>query len=121
MDEHTFPLTGFVCKMAHATNGGRGGIMSTPRPKLPYPCNSQANSSSSDRASSAGGGRFETRPCYTKGVNCHSLLLTICCSKNIDKYKAHPVCFSLLLNSKFGQYHTWDDDQKMINPVKEDR
>ena len=40
--EHAFPLTGFVCKEAHVTFGGSGGIRSTARPGLPYPCNSQA-------------------------------------------------------------------------------
>ena len=42
--EHAFPLKGFVCKEAHVTFGGSGGIRSTARPKLPYPCNSQAKS-----------------------------------------------------------------------------
>ena len=42
--EHAFPLTGFVCKEAHVTFGGSGGIMSTARPELPYPCSSQAKS-----------------------------------------------------------------------------
>ena len=42
--EHAFPLTGFVCKEAHVTFGGSGGIRSTARPELPYPCNSQAKS-----------------------------------------------------------------------------
>ena len=42
--EHAFPLTGFVCKTAHITFGGRVGVMSTARPELPYPCNSQAKS-----------------------------------------------------------------------------
>ena len=28
--EHAFPLTGFVCWLAHVTFGGSGGIMSTP-------------------------------------------------------------------------------------------
>ena len=41
---HAFPLTGFVCMAAHVTNGGSGGIMTTARPELPYPCNSQAKS-----------------------------------------------------------------------------
>ena len=36
--EHAFPLTGFVCRSAHITFGGSGGIMTTARPKLPYPC-----------------------------------------------------------------------------------
>ena len=40
--EHVFPLTGFVCKTAQVTFGGSGGIRSTSRPGLPYPCNSQA-------------------------------------------------------------------------------
>ena len=42
--EHAFPLTRFVCKEAHVTFGGSGGIMSTARPELPYPCVSQAKS-----------------------------------------------------------------------------
>ena len=36
--EHAFPLTGFVCRSAHVTFGGSGGIRSTARPELPYPC-----------------------------------------------------------------------------------
>ena len=42
--EHAFPPTGFVCLVAHVTFGGSGGIMTTARPELPYPCNSQAKS-----------------------------------------------------------------------------
>ena len=42
--EHAFPLTGFVCRSAHVTFGGSGGIMTTARPELPYPCVSQAKS-----------------------------------------------------------------------------
>ena len=43
--EHAFPLTGFVCMAAHVTSfGGSGGIRSTARLELPYPCNSQAKS-----------------------------------------------------------------------------
>ena len=42
--EHAFPLTGFVCWLAHVTFGGSGGIRSTARPELPYPCKSQAKS-----------------------------------------------------------------------------
>ena len=42
--EHAFPLTGFVCKEAHVTFGGSGGIMTTARPELSYPCVSQAKS-----------------------------------------------------------------------------
>ena len=42
--EHAFPPTGFVCKAAHVTFGGSGGILSTARPELPYPCVSQAKS-----------------------------------------------------------------------------
>ena len=42
--EHAFPLMGFVCRSAHVTFGGSGGIMSTARPKLPYPCVSQVKS-----------------------------------------------------------------------------
>ena len=42
--EHAFPLTGFVCETAHVTFGCSGGIRSTARPELPYPCNSQAKS-----------------------------------------------------------------------------
>ena len=44
MGEHAFPLTGFVCMSAHVTFGGSGGIMTTARPKLSYPCDSQAKS-----------------------------------------------------------------------------
>ena len=39
VDEHAFPLTGFVCLEARATFGGSGRIMTTARP---YQCNSQA-------------------------------------------------------------------------------
>ena len=42
--EHAFPLTGFVCMEAHVTFGGSGGIRSTARPELPYPCYSHAKS-----------------------------------------------------------------------------
>ena len=42
--EHAFPLTGFICLEAHVTFGGSGGIMSTARPELPYPCVSQVKS-----------------------------------------------------------------------------
>ena len=42
--EHAFPLTGFVCKEAHVTFGGSGGIRLTAIPGLPYPCGSQAKS-----------------------------------------------------------------------------
>ena len=42
--EHAFLLTGFVCQTAHVTFGGSGGIMSTARPELPYPCRSEAKS-----------------------------------------------------------------------------
>ena len=42
--EHAFPLTGFVCRSAHVTFGGNGGIITTARPELPYPCVSQAKS-----------------------------------------------------------------------------
>ena len=42
--EHAFPLTGFVCKSAHVTFCGSGGIRSTARPELPYPCVSVAKS-----------------------------------------------------------------------------
>ena len=43
--EHAFPLTGFVCMAAHATFGGHcGGIMTTARQELPYPCVSKAKS-----------------------------------------------------------------------------
>ena len=44
MSEHAFPLTGFVCKEAYVIFGGSGGIRSTARPELPYPCVSQAKS-----------------------------------------------------------------------------
>ena len=46
--EHAFPLTGFVCWSAHVTFGGSGGIMTTARPELPYPCNSQGQVSGRD-------------------------------------------------------------------------
>ena len=46
--EHAFPLTGFVCMSAHVTFGGSGGIMTTARPELPYPCNSQSQVSGRD-------------------------------------------------------------------------
>ena len=36
--EPAFPLTGLVCWSAHVTFGGSGGIRSTARPELPYPC-----------------------------------------------------------------------------------
>ena len=36
--QHAFPLTGFVCEEAHVTFGGSGGIMTTARPEVPYPC-----------------------------------------------------------------------------------
>ena len=39
-----FPLTGFFFKEAHVTFCGSGGIRSTARPGLPYPCVSQAKS-----------------------------------------------------------------------------
>ena len=42
--EHAFPLSGFLCMAAHITFGGSGGIRSTARPELSYPCNSQAKS-----------------------------------------------------------------------------
>ena len=42
--EHAFPLTRFVCWSAHVTFGGSGGIRSTARPELPYPCVTQAKS-----------------------------------------------------------------------------
>ena len=42
--EHAFPLTGFVCRSAHVTFGGSGGIRSTATPELPYPCYPQAKS-----------------------------------------------------------------------------
>ena len=42
--EHAFPLMRFVCLSAHVTFSGSGGIRSTARPELPYPCVSQAKS-----------------------------------------------------------------------------
>ena len=42
--EHAIPLTDGVRESAHVTNGGSGGIRSTSRPELPYPCNSRAKS-----------------------------------------------------------------------------
>ena len=44
LGEHAFPLTGFVCMAAHVTLCGSGGIRSTARPELPYPCVFQAKS-----------------------------------------------------------------------------
>ena len=44
VSEHAFPLTGFVCMVAHVAFGGSGGIRSTARPELPYPCVTQAKS-----------------------------------------------------------------------------
>ena len=44
VSEHAFPLTAFVCRTAQVTFGGSGGIRSTARPELPYPCVSQAKS-----------------------------------------------------------------------------
>ena len=46
--EHAFPLMGFVCWSAHVTFGGSGGIMTTARPVLPYPCKSQSQVSGED-------------------------------------------------------------------------
>ena len=54
VDEHAFPLTEFVCESANVTFGGSGGIRSTARPELPYPCVSQAKSR--DETSRGGGG-----------------------------------------------------------------
>ena len=42
--EHALPLTGVVCKSAHVTFGGSGGIRSTARSELPFSCYSQAKS-----------------------------------------------------------------------------
>ena len=42
--EHAFPLTEFVGLSVHATFGCSGGIMSTARSELPFPCISQAKS-----------------------------------------------------------------------------
>ena len=42
--EHAFPLTEFAGLPAHIIFGGNGGIMSTARQELPYPCISQAKS-----------------------------------------------------------------------------
>ena len=42
VDEHAFPMKGFFARRIHVTFGGSGGIMSTARPELPYPCNSKA-------------------------------------------------------------------------------
>ena len=38
--EHAFPSTGFAVALArpYVTFGGSGGIMTTARPELPYPC-----------------------------------------------------------------------------------
>ena len=37
-NSRTFPLTGFVSVSVQATDDGSGGIMSTARPELSYPC-----------------------------------------------------------------------------------
>ena len=42
VDEHDFPLTGFVGLSANTTFGVSGWIMLTARPELPYLCISQA-------------------------------------------------------------------------------
>ena len=44
MEEHAFPPTGFAVALArlYVTFGGSGGIMTTARPGLPYPCSPQA-------------------------------------------------------------------------------
>ena len=54
--EHAFPLMGFVCWSTHVIFGGSGGIRSTARPELPYPCVSQAKSR--DETSRRGGGNL---------------------------------------------------------------
>ena len=36
--EQAFPLTGFVCLVAHVTFVGGAGKMTSDRPELPYPC-----------------------------------------------------------------------------------
>ena len=43
LDCHAFALTRLFAS-AHVTNGGSGGIMSTTRSGLPYPCISKAMS-----------------------------------------------------------------------------
>ena len=56
--EHDFPLTGFVCESAHVTNDSiSGGIISTARPELLYPCISQVKS------------RYETSRKLHRGYN----------------------------------------------------
>ena len=42
--EHAFLQTEIVRELAHVTNGGSSGIMSTARPELPHPCDFQAKS-----------------------------------------------------------------------------
>ena len=42
--EHAFSRTEFVCEPVHAANTSSGGILSTARPELPYPCISEAKS-----------------------------------------------------------------------------
>ena len=44
MDEHAFPPTGFLCRSARpfVTFGGSGGMMTTAKSGLPYPCSPQA-------------------------------------------------------------------------------
>ena len=44
VDEHAFPLTGFVYGSAHVTFGGSVVIMPAVRLELPNPCNTQVRS-----------------------------------------------------------------------------
>ena len=52
--EHAFLLTGFVCWSADVTFGGSGGIMSTARPALPYPCTCNSKAKFGDETSRSG-------------------------------------------------------------------
>ena len=44
VDEHAFPPTGFAVGLSRlfVTFGGSGGIITTARTELPYPCSFQA-------------------------------------------------------------------------------
>ena len=59
MDEHAFPPTEFAVALSlpFITSGGSGGIMTTARPGLPYPCSPQSKTpgQSSPRGSNVTG------------------------------------------------------------------
>ena len=65
--EHAFPFTGLLCKSTHVTNGGSGGIMSTARVELPFPCYSHAKSR---EEISRGGGEIDLTVQITNSVVC---------------------------------------------------